>query len=73
MKDNFWKRKVYIVVMCLCVMKIRLDIRVDAKVEEKFRKRFVRKKGDISKKIEELMLRAIKWTNTFYFQSEFFY
>lgn len=46
--------------MCLCVMKIRLDIRVDAKVEEKFRKRFVRKKGDISKKIEELMLRAIK-------------
>ena len=46
--------------MCLCVMKIRLDISVDAKVEEKLRKRFVRKKGDISKKIEELMLRAIK-------------
>ncbi len=41
-------------------MKTRLQIIIDSKVQERFRKKFVKKKGDISKKIEELMGRAIK-------------
>ena len=41
-------------------MKTRLDIRIDSKIEERFRKKFVRKKGDISKKIEELMRVSLK-------------
>ncbi len=46
--------------MCLSVMKVRLDIHIDEKINCKFRKKFVRKKGDLSKKIEELMLRELK-------------
>jgi len=47
--------------MCLCVMnKTRIDLHIDHKVEKKFREKFVRKKGDLSKKIEELMIKSLK-------------
>ncbi len=41
-------------------MKTRLDILIDSKIEGRFRKKFVKKKGDISKKIEELMTESLK-------------
>lgn len=41
-------------------MKTRLDIHIDSKIERRFRIKFVRKKGDISKKIEELMKESLK-------------
>lgn len=46
--------------MCSCVMKIRLHIFINSKVNDKFRKKFIRKKGDLSKKIEELMIKELK-------------
>lgn len=35
--------------------KIRLDITIDEKISERFRKKFTRKKGDLSLEIEKLM------------------
>jgi len=40
-------------------MKTRLDLRIDSKIEQRFRKKFIRKKGDLSKKIEELMRESL--------------
>ncbi|KKN39990.1 hypothetical protein LCGC14_0737610 [marine sediment metagenome] len=41
-------------------MKVRLQIFIDKKVNLRFRKKFVRKKGDLSKFIEELMVKKLK-------------
>ena len=40
-------------------MKTRLDLRIDSKIEQRFRKKFIRKKGDLSNKIEELMRESL--------------
>jgi len=45
--------------MCLSNMKQRIDITIDGKILDKFREKFVRKKGDLSNKIEELIKNAI--------------
>lgn len=37
-----------------------IHVVVDDSVEDKFRKKFVRKRGDLSKKIEELIIQANK-------------
>ena len=41
----------------------RIHIILDGKIEEKFRKKFVRKKGDLSKQIEKLILEKLKLKN----------
>ena len=38
---------------------VRIHIIIDNKVDNKFRNRFVRKKGDYSKKIQELMEKSL--------------
>jgi hypothetical protein len=41
-------------------MEVRIHIVIDSKVDDKFREKFIRKKGDYSKKIQELMEKEIK-------------
>ena len=38
----------------------RIHIKIKDNIEDRFRKRFVRKKGDLSKKIEECMQKELK-------------
>ena len=40
-------------------MKIRIDVTIEDKLINEFRERFVRKKGDLSNKIEELIKNAL--------------
>lgn len=39
---------------------VRVHIVINDKIEERFRKQFVRKHGDFSKKIEELIKESLK-------------
>lgn len=52
--------KVYKGYMCIYFMKIRLDITIDDKIADNFRLMFVKKKGDLSKKIEDMMIQEVK-------------
>lgn len=41
-------------------MIIRTHIVIDTNIDDKFREKFIRKKGDYSKKIQELMEKELK-------------
>ncbi len=41
-------------------MEVRIHIVVDEEVDKKFRDKFIRRKGDYSKKINELMEASLK-------------
>ena len=49
--------------MCIFIMvktKIRIDITIEETLLNKFREKYVRKKGDLSNKIEELIKNALQ-------------
>ena len=46
--------------MCIYIMKVRIDFKIDKEVIDNFREKFVRKRGDLSNKIEELIRRELK-------------
>lgn len=40
-------------------MKIKINLTINKKINDEYREKFIRKKGDLSKQIEEMMIKKI--------------